>query len=144
MGMVMQRPYLFPGTVEENIRFGPTQHGKEISAEEIASLLEQVGLTGFETRNALTLSGGEAQRVSITRALANQPEVLLLDEPTSALDEAAKADVELLLEKLIHSRDLTCIWITHDTAQAQRMADKVLFLESGQMRAYGPTQEILN
>lgn len=142
MGMVMQRPYLFPGTVAENIGFGPFQLGKTISAEEIASLLNQVGLAGYESRNALTLSGGEAQRVAITRALANQPEVLLLDEPTSALDEAAKTDVEELLAELIHSHHLTCIWVTHDTAQARRMADRVLSLEAGTTKAFGLVQEI--
>jgi putative ABC transport system ATP-binding protein len=143
IGMVMQRPYLFPGTVAENICFGPAQHCREISGEEVDSLLEQVGLKGYETRNALTLSGGEAQRVSITRALANQPEILLLDEPTSALDEAAKADVELLLEALIRNRQLTCIWVTHDTAQARRMADTILSLEAGRVRAFGPREEVL-
>lgn len=144
MGMVMQRPYLFPGTVEDNIRFGPRQQGREMSPQEINLLLEQVGLKGYETQNALTLSGGEAQRVAITRALANQPEVLLLDEPTSALDEGSKTDVELLLEELIRSRQLTCIWVTHDTAQARRMADRVLALEAGRMRAFGSMQEVLH
>ncbi len=144
IGMVMQRPYLFPGTVADNIAFGPAQHRHSISPEEIASLLEQVGLAGYETQNALTLSGGEAQRVAITRALANQPEVLLLDEPTSALDELSKADVELLLEELIHNRRLTCIWVTHDTAQARRMADRVLALEGGHTRAFGSRQEVLH
>lgn len=142
MGMVMQRPYLFPGTVAENICFGPAQLAKQLSPTEITSLLQQVGLLGYESRNALTLSGGEAQRIAITRALANQPEVLLLDEPTSALDEVAKTDVETLLETLIHSRHLTCIWVTHDIAQAKRMADRVLSLEAGKIKSFGLVQEI--
>src|SRR5271168_4158691 len=100
MGMVMQRAYLFPGTVGENIAFGPKQHGRTISPDEIEAQLAHVGLAGYASRDALTLSGGEAQRVAITRALVNDPEVLLLDEPTSALDEAARDSVQRLLEEL--------------------------------------------
>jgi putative ABC transport system ATP-binding protein len=143
IGMVMQRAYLFPGTVAENVSYGPAQHGRTISDQEIASLLGQVGLSGYERRNALTLSGGEAQRVAITRALANQPEALLLDEPTSALDEVSKAEVEQLLENLIREKHLTCIWVTHEMAQARRMADKVLLLENGRVKAFGMVQEVL-
>jgi len=94
MGMIMQMPYLFPGSVAENIRFGPQQRGEDISDAEIERLLARVGLAGFGDRDVGKLSGGEAQRVAIARALANNPEVLLLDEPTSALDEDAKAVVE--------------------------------------------------
>ena len=110
----------------------------------IDELLEQVGLAEYRERSALTLSGGEAQRVAITRALANAPEVLLLDEPTSALDETAKLGVESLLESLIRQRQLTCVWVTHDAAQARRMADSVLTLEAGRMVAHGPATEVLH
>jgi putative ABC transport system ATP-binding protein len=144
MGMVMQRAYLFPGTVAENVRFGPLQDGRAIGNAEIESLLDQVGLAGYAERDAITLSGGEAQRVAITRALANSPEVLLLDEPTSALDELAKRDVEALLESLIHKRGLTCVWVTHDAAQAARMADSVLLLEAGRAVGFGSAAEVLH
>ncbi len=143
MGMIMQRAYLFPGTVAENVRFGPEQHDLSISSSEIEELLEQVGLDGYADRDVGTLSGGEAQRVAITRALANAPEVLLLDEPTSALDEAAKQGVETLLESLIRKRGLTCVWVTHDSAQAARMADSVLLLEAGRKVGFGPANEVL-
>jgi len=144
IGMVMQRAYLFPVTVGENVAFGPKQHGgMMISPDEIDAALVHVGLAGFASRDALTLSGGEAQRVAITRALANQPEVLLLDEPTSALDEAARHGVEGLLESLIRERHLTCVWVTHSIEQARSMADKVLALESGRVSAYGPAAEVL-
>ena len=143
MGMIMQRAYLFPGKVAENVRFGPLQQGRAMPDVEIASLLEQVGLDGYAERDVKTLSGGEAQRVAITRALANNPEVLLLDEPTSALDEVAKQGVETLLESLIRKRGLTCVWVTHDAAQAGRMADSVLLLEGGKTAAYGPATEVL-
>lgn len=143
VGMVMQRAYLFPGTVKANVAFGPTQRGETISETEVDELLKQVGLDGYASRDALTLSGGEAQRVAIARALANHPEVLLLDEPTSALDEAAKMGVERLLESLIDSRHLTCVWVTHDAAQAARMADTVLRLKAGRVAALGTVEEVL-
>jgi len=143
IGMVMQRAYLFPGTVGENIAFGPKQQDRIISIGEIDSLLTRVGLTGYASRDAFTLSGGEAQRVAITRALANDPEVLLLDEPTSALDEAARRGVEALLESLIRERHLTCVWVTHSIEQARAMADKVLALKAGRVDAYGPAAEVL-
>ena len=143
IGMVMQRAYLFPGTVAENVGFGPRQHGRAMSQEHIDALLMRVGLAGYGSRDALTLSGGEAQRVAVTRALANQPEVLLLDEPTSALDEAARQGVENLLESLIRERHLTCVWVTHSIEQARAMADKVLVIDSGHVRSYGSTAEVL-
>jgi putative ABC transport system ATP-binding protein len=143
VGMIMQRAYLFPGTVAENVRFGPLQHGFSISGTEVEDLLEQVGLAGYGLRDVATLSGGEAQRVAITRALANAPEVLLLDEPTSALDELSKQGVEMLLESLIRKRGLTCVWVTHDGAQAARMADSVLLLESGRTVDFGPANAVL-
>jgi len=143
VGMIMQRAYLFPGTVAENVRFGPMHHGLAISDAEIENLLNQVGLAGYGERDAATLSGGEAQRVAITRALANSPEVLLLDEPTSALDELAKEGVETLLESLIRQRGLTCVWVTHDASQAGRMAESVLLLEAGRVTGFGRAAEVL-
>jgi putative ABC transport system ATP-binding protein len=94
IGMVLQQPYLFPGTIADNIRFGPQQRGESISAEQIENLLRQVGLSGYGEREVSTLSGGEAQRVSVARTLANAPKILLLDEPTSALDQTAEKEVE--------------------------------------------------
>jgi len=144
VGMIMQMPYLFPGTVAENIRFGPQQQGEEISDVDIEALLERVGLAGFSDRTVERLSGGEAQRVAIARALANSPEALLLDEPTSALDEDAKAVVETLLEEIIRAEGLTCVWVTHDRAQAVRMGHRVAMMEDGRLLRVGSPQEVLN
>ncbi len=144
IGMIMQTPYLFPGTIADNLRFGPSQHGQRLSDTEIDILLDQVGLPGFAQRSILNLSGGEAQRVSVARALANSPIVLLADEPTSALDEEAKRGVEALICNVVRDNGLTCIIVTHDTAQAARMATRVLVMESGRLKRIGPTEEVLS
>ena len=90
IGMVMQAAYLFPGTVADNVAYGPLQRGQTLPAEQIATLLQRVDLPGYQERGVSNLSGGEAQRVSIARTLANDPEILLLDEPTSALDPVGR------------------------------------------------------
>jgi putative ABC transport system ATP-binding protein len=143
LGMVTQRPYLFPGTVAENLRFGPAQRGQALSPEAIDELLTQVGLKGYAGRDVANLSGGEAQRVSVARTLANSPLVLLLDEPTSALDDAAKLEVESTIQKVVRDQGLTCVMVTHDLAQASRLAERALLLESGRIVRAGPVEEVL-
>ena len=144
VGMVTQRPFLFPGSVFENVSFGPSQRGAAFSEAEAEKLLTRVGLGGYAARDIANLSGGEAQRVSIARALANSPIVLLLDEPTSALDEQAKAGVESLIRDIIRDTQLTCIIVTHDTAQAMRMATRVLMMEKGRATRIGAVMEVLH
>jgi putative ABC transport system ATP-binding protein len=143
VGMVTQRPFLFPGDITSNLRFGPAQRGEALPDAEIASLLEKVGLPGFAARNVANLSGGEQQRVSLARALANRPEVLLLDEPTSALDEQAKAGVEELIHNLVRENSLTSVLVTHDRDQARRRCDRVAILEAGHLVELGTTLEVL-
>jgi putative ABC transport system ATP-binding protein len=144
VGMVMQSPYLFPGTVADNVRFGPRQRGEELPTASIERLLERVGLVGYADRGVSNLSGGEAQRISLARTLANSPEVLLLDEPTSALDEATQRGVEDLICSIIHQRGLTCLIVTHNTQQAARMATHVMVLERGKLVEFGPVEEVLD
>jgi len=144
IGMVTQRPFLFPGSVADNLRFGPRQRGEMLADAILDNLLSRVGLSGYGSRDISNLSGGEAQRVSLARALANSPEVLLMDEPTSALDEDAKLGVESLIRDLIRDSQLTCVIVTHDTAQAARMAESALVLESGRAVRNGPISEVLH
>lgn len=144
LGMVMQRPYLFPGTVEENLRFGPLQRSQVLTASEIGKLLDRVGLSGYAARNVANLSGGEAQRVSLARTLANSPLVLLLDEPTSALDDSSKLEVETLIQEIVQERGLTCIIVTHDTAQARRLAGRALLVQSGRIVRAGLVSQVLD
>jgi putative ABC transport system ATP-binding protein len=144
LGMVNQRPYLFPGTVEQNLQFGPLQRGESLSKDAVEGLLSQVGLKGYASRNVANLSGGEAQRVSVARTLANSPLILLLDEPTSALDETSKREVEASIQTVVRDQGLTCILVTHDTAQATRLAIRALVLQSGHVVRNGPINEVLH
>jgi putative ABC transport system ATP-binding protein len=143
-GMVTQTAYLFPGTIADNLRFGPAQQGIELPPEIIEALLMQVGLRGRAGEDVAHLSGGEAQRVSLARALATRPAVLLLDEPTAALDEEAKAEVEKLVLTVVRQNGLTCVMVSHDLAQAARVADRVMVLSKGRLEKIGTTREVLD
>jgi putative ABC transport system ATP-binding protein len=146
VGLVMQDANLFPGTVAANVAYGPSLKtapasgldaaagGSEqysFGAGQVEELLATVGLTGYADRDVAALSGGEAQRVSLARTLANQPQVLLLDEPTSALDEAAKRVVEEALRAAMARVEGACLLVTHDAAQAERLAHRTLTMQDG-------------
>lgn len=143
VGMVMQQAHLFPGTVANNVRYGPLQRGEVLADDKVEALLARVELSGFGTRTVDKLSGGEAQRVSIARTLANHPAVLLMDEPTSALDESLARQVEQLISGIIRSEHLTCLLVTHNREQARRIADRVLVLERGQVAGIGTAKEMI-
>ena len=143
VGMVMQTAYLFPGTVAENVAYGPRQLGRRLSGEQIAALLQRVGLAGYQERDVSNLSGGEAQRVSIARTLENAPNILLLDEPTSALDDDSARGVEDLVLDIIRERRMTCVIVTHNNTQARRIAERTMIMEDGKLVAVGPTNEVL-
>jgi putative ABC transport system ATP-binding protein len=143
VGMVMQMAYLFPGTVATNVAFGPLQRHEVLPAAQIAALLARVGLPNYEDRDVSRLSGGEAQRVSLARALANSPDTLLLDEPTSALDDTSQRAIEELVLSIIRERRMTAVIVTHDTGQAHRIADRTMILEAGRLVRIGPTKEVL-
>ena len=144
VGMVTQTPYLFPGTIAYNLRYGPAQQRIELAAEATASLLDGVGLGGRADEDVVHLSGGEAQRVSLARALATSPVVLLLDEPTSSLDEMAKGDVEKLILKVVRQNRLTCVIVSHDLAQASRVADRMMAMRKGRLEKIGSPSEVID
>jgi putative ABC transport system ATP-binding protein len=144
VGMVTQRAYLFPGSVADNLRFGPAQRGERLPDSAVEDLLTRVGLEGWAGRSVANLSGGEMQRVSVARTLANAPLVLLLDEPTSALDDAAKREVEALVRAIVRDQGLGCVMVTHDMSQAARLADRALALERGRVVRAGSIEEVLH
>ena len=141
VGMVFQTAALFEGTVMDNVLYGPrlTQTGRgpsdgEAQHDLARSLLRRVGLpAAFCEKPADELSGGEAQRVSLARALANEPEVLLLDEPTASLDLSSSQLIEALLLRLAAETDLTFIFVTHNLVQARRIGDHGLLLVDGRV-----------
>jgi putative ABC transport system ATP-binding protein len=133
VGLVPQLPALLDGTVAMNVSFGPRLAGR---LTDVGAALDLAGLdAGFADRPADRLSVGEQQRVMLARALALQPRVLLLDEPTSALDELSKAAVERTLLDLRERLSLSFVFVTHELAQAERLADRVVWLEGGRLAA---------
>lgn len=135
VALVPQLPALLPGTIADNVRFGPGLVGRDVDA---AALLDLAGLpTAFADRDADRLSTGEQQRVMLARALALEPRVLLLDEPTSALDERTRDHVEETLRELRRRLGISLVLVTHDFAQAERLADRVVRLEDGRASTAG-------
>jgi putative ABC transport system ATP-binding protein len=133
VAMVFQRPPLFPGTVLDNLRVAMS----DVDDERAAHVLEHVGLSAdLLDHDATTLSGGEAQRMCVARALLTEPAVLLADEPTAALDRSARTTVEDLGRMLADS-GMGVIWVSHDTDQLRRLADHVIVLADGSVRAVG-------
>jgi putative ABC transport system ATP-binding protein len=133
VAMVFQRPPLFPGTVLDNLRVAMS----DVDDERAAHVLEHVGLSAdLLDHDATTLSGGEAQRMCVARALLTEPAVLLADEPTAALDRSARTTVEDLGWMLADS-GMGVIWVSHDTDQLRRLADHVIVLADGSVRAVG-------
>lgn len=152
VGMVFQKPNVFPMSVYDNVAFGPKHHGIKQKArldEIVEKNLKQVALWD-EVKdklkgNALELGAGEQQRLCIARALAVEPEVILMDESCSALDPESTMKVEELMEEL--AKKYTIIIVTHSMEQAARVSDMTAFMYMNDNRAgilveYGPTEEI--
>ena len=146
-GMVFQKPNLFPKSIFDNIAYGPRLHGirkrSELSAIVEHSLKQAAVWDDVKDRlnsNALRLSGGQQQRLCIARALAVEPEILLMDEPTSALDPKATSRIEQLIGEL--SGNYTIIIVTHNMQQAARVSDFTTFLYEGVLIEHGETSQL--
>ncbi len=146
VGMVFQQAAMFPGTVGDNVAYGPAMRGETLPPERVRELLDMVALDdpGIAEKSAAELSGGQAQRVTIARALANDPAVLLLDEPTSALDPIATGAIEETLLGLRDRIGLTLVWVSHLVDQARRVGDRVLLLNEGRVVRIASAGEMLD
>ena len=149
VGMVFQQPNPFPMSIYDNVAYGPRIHGIKNKKEldkivkeslEAAALYEEV--KDRLNTSALGLSGGQQQRLCIARALAVQPEVILLDEPTSALDPISTLKIEELLLQL--KKKYTIAIVTHNMQQASRIADYTAFFLGGEMVEYGETKDVFS
>lgn len=142
--LLAQEPLLFPHlSVLENVAFGPRSAGasKQAARESALRWLAEVEATELQSRRPAELSGGQAQRVAVARALAADPGVLLLDEPMAALDIHAAPLLRRLLKRVLAGR--RAIIITHDVLDALMLADRVVILENGRISEEGPTRDIL-
>lgn len=149
VGMVFQKPNPFPMSIFDNIAYGPRTHGinNRKKLEEIIEQSLQKAAIWDEVKDrlkksALSLSGGQQQRLCIARALAVNPEVLLMDEPTSALDPISTSKIEDLTEEL--SKDITIIIVTHNMQQAARISDKTVFFLLGKIIEYNETETLFS
>ncbi|MGN9017527.1 phosphate ABC transporter ATP-binding protein PstB [Lachnospiraceae bacterium HCP1S3_C3] len=149
IGMVFQKANPFPMSIYDNIAYGPKLHGNHKKSE-LDELVEK-SLRGAALwdevkdrlkKSALGLSGGQQQRLCIARALAVQPEVLLMDEPTSALDPASTMKVEELMSEL--KKDYTVIIVTHNMQQAVRISDNTAFFLLGELVEFGRTDDVFS
>lgn len=149
VGMVFQSPNPFPMSIYDNITYGPKTHGirsKQKLDEIVEKSLRQAAiwdeLKDRLKKSALGLSGGQQQRLCIARALAVEPEVILMDEPTSALDPISTSRIEDLVLEL--KKDYTIIMVTHNMQQATRVSDKTAFFLLGEMIEYGDTEKLFS
>lgn len=147
VGMVFQKSNPFPKSIYENVAYGPKIHGIKDSAE-LDELVEKslIGSALWDEvkdrlhKNALALSGGQQQRLCIARALAVEPQILLMDEPASALDPKSTARIEDLIGEL--RKDYTIVIVTHNMQQAARVSDKTAFFYEGRLVEFGGTQNV--
>lgn len=149
VGMVFQQPNPFPMSIYDNIAYGPRVHGIR-DKKRLDQIVEESlrGAAIFDEvkdrlkKSVMGLSGGQQQRICIARALAVQPEVLLMDEPTSALDPISTAKIEELMEDL--KKKYTVIVVTHNMQQATRVSDQTAFFLVGEMVEFGDTKQIFS
>ncbi|MCE5287208.1 MAG: ATP-binding cassette domain-containing protein [Pelosinus sp.] len=133
VGYVLQKPYLFDGTVEDNLRYTYTVGKKQADITEIKSYLAKLNLpVAVLPKSKTELSGGEQQRIAFLRSLLARPDILLLDEVSAALDEANTLLLEALLKEEAAISALSVMFVSHNVQQLQRLAHAILYLENGQ------------
>jgi tungstate transport system ATP-binding protein len=146
MAMLLQKPVVFNTSVEGNIGLGLKfrKVGKAEIAHKVREALDAIGLTGYNTRKAITLSGGEAQRVALARAMVTEPEILYLDEPTANLDPPSTEKIEQLVVQMNREMGTTVVLSTHDMLQGQRLAKRIGVIMNGKLLQTGSTRKIFH
>lgn len=144
MAMIFQDPLLFRGTVAENIAYGLKI--RRVPAGErsrrVAAAIESVGLSGLEGKDVKTLSGGEAQRTSLARALVLEPDVLLLDEPFASVDRPSRRRLQEDTGRLFASLGISALFVTHDQEEAARMGHRIVVMSHGEVLQEGEPREV--
>lgn len=146
ISLVSQKPAILKRSVKENIRFPLDLAGisRKVGDERTRKIAEETGLGDKLDRNAMKLSGGEAQRMSLARALVTQPKLLILDEPTANLDPKNVAILEDLILKANKEMKITVLLVTHNMFQAKRLADRLTLLIDGKIEAVGTNEEFFS
>ena len=144
LGYVIQDSALFPHlSVRANLAYGQKRSGAAAAGFALDAVVDLLGIAALMGRRPATLSGGERQRVAIARALATAPRLLLMDEPLAALDGPRKAEILPYLERLHHELALPIVYVTHAMDEVARLADHLVLLDAGRVRAAGPLAELL-
>lgn len=145
IGFVPQKPILFNTSVFNNVAYGLKVRGLSYAEirKRVNEILEMVELAGLENRNALTLSGGESQRVSLAQALITEPALLLLDEPTANLDHKSTLIIEETLSRINREQKTTIVMASHELLQVERLADRIAMLNEGRVVRVGSFSEVL-
>jgi tungstate transport system ATP-binding protein len=138
--LLFQRPFLLKGTVLANVEYGLKLRGVSRPVDRAQRVMDRLGLMDLARQPAHTLSGGQMQLVALARALAIEPDILLLDEPTAHLDPARVALVEQAVEDYRRERQATIVWATHHLFQARRAANRIALLLDGRLVEVAPTQ----
>lgn len=143
MAMVFQKPVMFKASVYDNVCYGLRVRGEGKPKEGVPRVLKEVGLLGYESRDANTLSGGEMQRIALARAMVIRPELLLLDEPTANLDPRSAQDIDSLIKRLAN-KGTTVIMASHNMLQCRRLADRIAVMANGTISKTGRPKDILS
>lgn len=142
---VMQKSYLFTTTVYENVATGlkVRKLPKDEVAQKTAFWLKRLGIDHLAKRYPEKLSGGEAQRVNLARALATDPEILFLDEPFTGLDYPTKIDIIMELKEIISERNITCFFVSHELNEIEYLTERLIVIKNGKKAFDGKTQEVI-
>lgn len=144
VGFVFQTPSLFSHlTVEQNLLYGRKRLKEAPKITELNEFYKKIGVQGLLQRSSQELSGGEAQRVALGRALLSEPQLLLMDEPLSALDQASRYNLMSFLENLFENIEIPVFYVTHSTEEVARLADNLVLMNAGQVSDYGLIKQVL-